>query len=65
MARQAKTYSRLISGHNHITYSGRTVARSIKRVIRALRILKLLRFMPSLNIFWRAIVSARHQLILF
>ena len=25
----------------------------------------LLRFMPSLNVFWRAIVSARHQLILF
>lgn len=22
-------------------------------------------FMPSLNVFWRAIVSARHQLILF
>ena len=35
------------------------------RAIRALRILKLLRFMPSLNIFWAAIVSARHQLILF
>ncbi len=35
------------------------------RAIRALRILKLLRFMPSLNVFWRAIVSARHQLILF
>lgn len=35
------------------------------RAIRALRILKLLRFMPSLNIFWSAIVSARHQLILF
>lgn len=35
------------------------------RAIRALRILKLLRFMPSLNIFWTAIVSARHQLILF
>ncbi|WEF29932.1 ion transporter [Klebsiella aerogenes] len=35
------------------------------RAIRALRILKLLRFMPSLNIFWVAIVSARHQLILF
>jgi len=35
------------------------------RVIRVLRILKLLRFMPSLRIFWSAIVSARHQLILF
>ncbi|ATM05006.1 MULTISPECIES: ion transporter [Raoultella] len=35
------------------------------RAIRCLRILKLLRFMPSLNIFWAAIVSARHQLILF
>ena len=35
------------------------------RAIRALRILKLLRFMPSLNIFWTAIISARHQLILF
>ncbi|WP_439412433.1 ion transporter [Enterobacter ludwigii] len=35
------------------------------RVVRVLRILKLLRFMPSLRIFWSAIVSARHQLILF
>ncbi|HCK7257935.1 TPA: ion transporter, partial [Enterobacter bugandensis] len=35
------------------------------RVIRVLRILKLLRFMPSLRVFWSAIVSARHQLILF
>ena len=35
------------------------------RAIRCLRILKLLRFMPSLNIFWVAVVSARHQLILF
>ncbi len=30
-----------------------------------LRILKLLRFMPSLRVFWSAIISARHQLILF
>lgn len=35
------------------------------RAIRVLRILKLLRFMPSLRIFWQAILSARHQLILF
>lgn len=35
------------------------------RVIRVLRILKLLRFMPSLRVFWSAIMSARHQLILF
>jgi voltage-gated potassium channel len=35
------------------------------RAIRVLRILKLLRFMPSLRVFWRAILSARHQLILF
>ncbi|EPJ7086389.1 ion transporter [Citrobacter amalonaticus] len=35
------------------------------RAIRILRILKLLRFMPSLGVFWRAILSARHQLILF
>ena len=35
------------------------------RAIRALRILKVLRLIPSLNVFWRAIVSARHQLILF
>ena len=35
------------------------------RAIRVLRILKLLRFMPSLRVFWVAIVSARHQLILF
>lgn len=35
------------------------------RAIRILRILKLLRFMPSLRVFWRAIMSARHQLILF
>lgn len=35
------------------------------RAIRVLRILKLLRFMPSLTIFWNAILSARHQLILF
>ena len=34
-------------------------------MIRVLRILKLLRFMPSLRVFWSAIVSARHQLILF
>lgn len=40
-------------------------ARRAMRVIRVLRILKLLRFMPSLRIFWSAIVSARHQLILF
>ncbi|MDN8598801.1 ion transporter [Citrobacter enshiensis] len=35
------------------------------RAIRVLRILKLLRFMPSLRVFWSAIISARHQLILF
>ncbi|WP_368542123.1 ion transporter [Enterobacter soli] len=35
------------------------------RAIRVLRILKLLRFMPSLRVFWTAIVSARHQLALF
>lgn len=35
------------------------------RAIRVLRILKLLRFMPSLRIFWSAILSARHQLIIF
>jgi voltage-gated potassium channel len=34
------------------------------RAIRVLRILKLLRFMPSLRVL-EAIVSARHQLILF
>lgn len=35
------------------------------RAVRVLRILKLLRIMPSVNVFWRAIVNARHQLILF
>ncbi len=35
------------------------------RTIRVLRILKLLRNMPSLRIFWVAIVSARHQLMVF
>lgn len=35
------------------------------RAIRVLRILKLLRFMPSLRVFWQAIMRARHQLILF
>ncbi|HFZ8993236.1 TPA: ion transporter [Citrobacter freundii] len=35
------------------------------RAIRILRILKLLRFMPSLRVFWQAILSARHQLVLF
>ena len=35
------------------------------RTIRVLRILKLLRNMPSLRIFWEAIVSARHQLMVF
>ncbi|MBM3071892.1 ion transporter [Enterobacter sp. RHBSTW-00994] len=35
------------------------------RAVRVLRILKLLRFMPSLRVFWSAILSARHQLILF
>ncbi len=35
------------------------------RAIRVLRILKLLRFMPSLRVFWQAILSARHQLIIF
>ena len=35
------------------------------RAIRVLRILKLLRFMPSLRVFWTAILSARHQLALF
>lgn len=35
------------------------------RAIRVLRILKLLRFMPSLRVFWQAIISARHQLALF
>lgn len=35
------------------------------RTIRVLRILKLLRYMPSLRIFWTAIVSARHQLMVF
>lgn len=35
------------------------------RAIRILRILKLLRFMPSLRVFWQAVMSARHQLILF
>ncbi len=36
------------------------------RAIRVLRILKLLyAFMPSLRVFWSAIISARHQLILF
>ena len=35
------------------------------RAIRVLRILKLLRYMPSLKIFWAAIVSARHQLMVF
>lgn len=35
------------------------------RAIRVLRVLKLLRLMPSLHVFWKAIFSARHQLILF
>lgn len=35
------------------------------RAIRVLRILKVLRFMPSLMIFWKAILSARQQLIIF
>lgn len=35
------------------------------RTVRVLRVLKLLRFMPSLNIFWVAIVGARHQLMVF
>ena len=35
------------------------------RAIRVLRILKLLRFMPALDSIWRAIINARHQLILF
>ncbi len=40
--------------------------RRAMRVIRALRILKLLRFYAVAEyFFWRAIVSARHQLILF
>jgi len=35
------------------------------RAIRVFRILKLLRIMPSVNSFWRSVVNARHQLILF
>ncbi|MCS2167813.1 ion transporter [Scandinavium manionii] len=35
------------------------------RTIRILRVLKLLRYMSSLRIFWLAIVSARHQLMVF
>jgi len=35
------------------------------RTIRVLRVLKLLRYMSSLRIFWLAIVSARHQLMVF
>lgn len=35
------------------------------RTIRVLRVLKLLRYMSSLRIFWAAIVSARHQLMVF
>ncbi len=35
------------------------------RAMRTLRILKLLRYMPSLQIFWSAIISARHQLMVF
>jgi voltage-gated potassium channel len=35
------------------------------RTIRVLRVLKLLRYMSSLRIFWSAIVSARHQLMVF
>ena len=35
------------------------------RAIRVFRILKLLRIMPAVNSFWRSVVSARHQLILF
>ncbi|TNV13791.1 ion transporter [Buttiauxella sp. B2] len=35
------------------------------RAIRVLRILKLLRLMPALNSLWRAVVNARHQLIIF
>lgn len=35
------------------------------RAIRVLRILKLLRYMPALHSLWRAVISARHQLILF
>lgn len=33
-------------------------ARRAMRAIRILRILKLLRFMPSLRVFWQAILSA-------
>ena len=35
------------------------------RAIRVLRILKLLRYMPALHSLWRAVINARHQLILF
>lgn len=35
------------------------------RTIRVLRMLKLLRYMSSLRIFWTAIISARHQLMVF
>jgi len=35
------------------------------RTIRILRVLKLLRYMSSLRVFWLAIVSARHQLMVF
>lgn len=35
------------------------------RAICVLRILKLLRYMPSLNALWQSIIQARHQLILF
>lgn len=35
------------------------------RTIRVLRVLKLLRYLSSLRIFWQAIVSARHQLMVF
>jgi len=35
------------------------------RAIRVLRILKLLRYMPALQSLWRAVINARHQLILF
>ncbi len=35
------------------------------RAIRVFRILKLLRMMPAVNSLWRAVINARHQLILF
>ncbi len=35
------------------------------RAIRVLRVMASYAFMPSLRVFWSAIISARHQLILF